>query len=579
LAESAAAFRAAIALRGNYPQAHCGLANAMREMGQLDDALTACRAAIRLSPRSGAAHTVLGNVLADQGKPAEALAAFDEAIRCEPGLVVAHYNRGNALWALGRLDEAVAAYGDALRIDPRMVLAHCNLGNVLKDQGELDRAVACFDRAIALQPNNPILRSNRIYTLHFHPGYGPAALLAEQRAWDERHGRPLAGERGAHANTPEPGRRLRVGYVSPNLRWHPVGRFVLTLLEHHDHATVEVFCYSDVRETDDVTARFRAASDVWRETARLGDAELAEQIRADRIDVLVDLTMHMGRNRLPVFARKPAPVQMTYMAYLSGTGLEAMDYRLSDPYLDPPGTHEGHYVEWTVPLAETYWCLRPGDGETPDVGPLPARATGFVTFGCLNNFCKVTAPTLEAWCRIMGAVAGSRLLLHAAEGSHRQRVADVLARAGIDPGSRLRFVGSVSPAEYFRLHHEIDVALDPFPHGGGMTSFDALWMGLPLVTLAGETGVSRMGYSFLSNVGLAELAAHRVEDYVPIAVELARDLARLETMRAGLRGRLLNSPLTDGARFARNVEAAYRWMWEQWCAKQSRGAGATSTKP
>ena len=273
--------------------------------------------------------------------------------------------------------------------------------------------------------------------------------------------------------------------------------------------------------------------------------------------------MHMANNRLLVFARKPAPVQVTYLAYCGTTGLGAMDYRLTDPYLDPPGQGEQFYSEQSIHLPETYWCYQPVV-PTPPVTGVPALQAGQVTFGCLNNFCKVTVPTLTAWSRLLQAVPGSRLLLHARAGNHRDRVRDFLAQQGLSP-ERVRFVDTVSTADYFRLYEQMDVALDPFPYGGGTTTCDALWMGVPVVSLAGLTAVGRSGLSILSNVGLPELVAGDVESYVRIASELADDLTRLRKLRATLRERMQASPLMDAPRFARNIEAAYRWMWQNAC--------------
>jgi predicted O-linked N-acetylglucosamine transferase (SPINDLY family) len=274
--------------------------------------------------------------------------------------------------------------------------------------------------------------------------------------------------------------------------------------------------------------------------------------------------MHAADNRLLVFARKPAPVQVTYLAYCGTTGLSAMDYRLTDPYFDPPGQNERFYSEQSVRLPETYWCYRPPI-ETPPVNALPALEEGYVCFGSLNNFCKVTPPTLAAWSRILQAVPGSRLLLHARAGSHRDRVRAFLAEQGIST-ARLEFVDFLPESEYFEIYQRIDVALDPFPYGGGTTTCDALWMGVPVVSLAGQTAVGRGGVSILSNIGLPELAAHDSEHYVRIAEALANNLPGLAGLRTMLHDRMRSSPLTDAPRFARNIEAAYREMWRRWCA-------------
>jgi predicted O-linked N-acetylglucosamine transferase (SPINDLY family) len=313
-----------------------------------------------------------------------------------------------------------------------------------------------------------------------------------------------------------------------------------------------------------MTDRLRQSADVWRDIVGWSDALVADRVRQDRIDIAVDLTLHGGDNRLLVFARKPAPVQVTYLAYCSSTGLSTIDYRLSDPYLDPPGMDESVYSERTIRLPETYWCYQP-IGAPPEVNALPALEQGHITFGGLNNFCKVSEPALAAWAKLLRAVPHAHLLLHAHEGAHRQWVRERLKGEGLEP-ARVRFAGFMPMERYFALYRQIDIALDTFPCGGGTTTCDALWMGVPVVSLVGQTAVGRGGLSILSNVGLPELAARSAEEYVRIASELAHDLPRLSRLRKTLRQRMAQSPLMDAPRFARHIEAAFRQMWRQWCA-------------
>jgi predicted O-linked N-acetylglucosamine transferase (SPINDLY family) len=347
---------------------------------------------------------------------------------------------------------------------------------------------------------------------------------------------------------------------------HPVALFINPLLGLHDYSRFEVFCYSDVPAEDVYTARLRSYVSAWRDTLKLSDQQLADTVRADQIDILVDLNMHMSGSRLLAFARKPAPVQVTYLAYCGTTGLETMDYRLSDPYLDPPGTDESVYSEKTIRLPHSYWCYVTAS-DAPPVGPLPAQNRGYVTFGCLNNYCKVTPPTFDAWFEILRRVPGSRLLLHADAGSHRDRARGRAQSAGIDP-ARLEFTGFMPLPDYLQTYNRIDIALDPFPYTGGTTSCDALWMGAPLVTLAGKTAVSRGGASILSNIGLPDLVTTAADQYIRLATELAGDRQRLADLRSTLRQRMRQSPLCNAPQFARDVEAAYREMWRWWCDTQ-----------
>jgi predicted O-linked N-acetylglucosamine transferase (SPINDLY family) len=564
--DAVACYRRALELKPDLAEAHNNLGNALKDLKKLDGAVACYRRALELKPDFAEAHHNLGSVLTDLGKAGEALAYSRRALELKPDFAEARNILGIALSELGRPDDAVACYRRALELKPDFAEAQNNLGNALVDQGNADEALACYRRALQLRPDYVMAHSNLVYTQLFCPGYDAQSLDEEHRRWSRQHAEPLERFIQPHLNDRSPARRLRIGYLSPDFRLHPVGRFALPLLESHDHESFQVFCYASVLDPDGITERCRAQADVWRDVFRLSDEQVAHAIRQDQVDILVDLTMHMANNRLLVFARKPAPVQVTYLAYCGTTGLGTMDYRLTDPYLDPPGRDERFYCEQSVRLRETYWCYRPPI-ETPPVNALPALEAGQVRFGSLNNFCKVTPPVLATWSRLLQAVPGSRLLLHAHAGSHRDRIRTLLAEQGIS-AQRLEFVDSLPTLEYFDVYRRIDMALDPFPYGGGTTTCDALWMGVPVVSLAGQTAVGRGGVSILSNIGLPELIAETPEQYVRIAVELAQDLSRLSRLRATLRDRMQASPLMDAPRFARNVEAAYRDMWERWCKKR-----------
>lgn len=564
--DAIAAYRQAIALNPNFAAAYGNLANALRDNGCLDQAIAACRQALALKPNFPEAYNNLGNALKDKGRLDEAIAAYRQALVLNPHFPHAHSNLGNVLRDTGQLDEAVAACRQAIALKPDYAKAHNNLGNALKEMGQLDQAVAAYRQAVVLQPNFAEAHSNVLYTQLFDPAYDARAICREHQRWNQQHAEPLRKLIQPHANDRDPNRRLRIGYVSPDLSGQPVGRFMLPLLAHHDHQCFEIFAYAQVPVPDAITAQLRAGTDGWRSLVGLTDSQVCDLVRRDRIDILVDLTLHMANHRLLVFAGKPAPVQATYLAYAGTSGLTTMDYRLSDPWLDPPGMDETIYSEQTIRLADTYWCYQPVV-DLP-LQPPPALANGFVTFGCLNNFCKVNEPLLSLWAKMLMAVPQSQLLLHAREGSHRQRVLDYLQRQGIDP-ARVSFAGMGLPATYFQRYQAIDIALDTHPYGGGTTSCDALWMGVPLVTWIGPTAVGRGGLSILANLSLPELAAQSPEDYVQIAVGLASDWPRLQALHATLRQRMLSSVLMDAPRFARNMEAAYRQMWRRYCAPEA----------
>jgi predicted O-linked N-acetylglucosamine transferase (SPINDLY family) len=563
LDQAVSCFRVALEFAPAYAEAHNNLGNALKEQGKLEEAIACYQHALQLQPNYPEAHCNLGTALYDLDRLQEALAALQAALRLRPDLAEAHLNLGNVLRGLGKLDEAVACYRYAAQLRPELAVAHNNLGNALKDSGQLDEAVACYRHAFRLRPDYSEAHSNLIYCLLYHPNYSATAILEEARHWHQLHAQPLTPSNAFHANDPNPERRLRVGYVSPDFREHPIGFILMPLLSNHDRHQVEIYCYSGVLRPDRVTERFRSYADVWRNTVGLADGSLAERIRADRIDVLIDLNLHIAGSRLLTFARRPAPVQLTWLGYPGTTGLSSMDYRLTDPHLDPPGETDIDYAERSIRLPESFWCYDPlGDG--PEVSELPALRGEPFTFGCLNNFTKVNSASLRLWATVLRAVPGSRLLLLAPTGTSRNSVCASLRQDGVD-SERILFVDRQARTEYLRTYHRIDLALDPLPYNGHNTSLDAAWMGVPTITLVGQTVVGRAGLSLLRNLRLPEFIAYNAAEYVTKAAVVASEIPRLARLRAGLREQMASSPLMDGPRFARGVEEAYRRMWQDWC--------------
>jgi predicted O-linked N-acetylglucosamine transferase (SPINDLY family) len=515
-----------------------------------------------------------GLTLAQQGRYEDAVVHYQQALRLKPEESAgAHNNLGNVFMLQGKLPEAVASYRQAVRCRPDYAIAHSNLGNALREQGQLKEAVVSLQRALHLRPDYAEAHSSLILTLHYLPGCNAGLIHEECRRWNQQHAEPLRRLIQAHSNQPDPERRLRIGYVSPVFRDHVHAFFTIPLLSSHDHRHYEIYCYSDVARPDATTERHRGHADVWRNTVGLSDQQVADLVRSDRIDILVDLAMHTANNRLLVFARKPAPVQVCWLAYPGTTGLSAMDYRLTDPYLDPPGLFDAFYAEESVRLPDTFWCYDPLTDQ-PAVNALPGKAQGVITFGCLNNFCKVNDDCLALWAQVLQAVPQSRILLLAPQEA-RERVLAKLEETGI-AASRIEFTHALPRLEYLSLYHRIDLGLDPLPYNGHTTSLDALWMGVPTITLVSQTtAFGRAGWSQLCNLGLKELAAETPEEYVAVAARLAGDLPRLQQLRSTLRQRMQQSPLTDSKRFARHVEEAYRLMWRRWC-QQTKPAGASS---
>jgi predicted O-linked N-acetylglucosamine transferase (SPINDLY family) len=415
--------------------------------------------------------------------------------------------------------------------------------------------VELFRRSLAIHPKQPHVHSNYLLALNYLPDLPPTTILAEHRHWAAQFADALPPVERQHG--PSKDDMLHVGYVSADFRTHPVAAYIGAVLAAHDRKAVRVTCYSSVAVPDAVTERLRAAADQWRDIAALLDVQAAELIHHDRVDVLVDLNGHSSRHRLLVFARRPAPVQVTHFGYPNTTGLRAMDYRLTDALADPPGA-ESRYAEKLVRLSEFAWCWRPPD-DAPPAGPLPADTAGSITFGSLNNLAKLTDPVIALWARLLHEVPDSRLILLGSKSrAAQERVAGLFARHGV-PG-RVEVLPRMSSADYYAAYNRIDLALDPFPYNGGITTCDALWMGVPVISLTGTTYAGRQGFSILTVAGLSEFAAANSDDYVAIAKRWVGERDRLRELRTSLRDRFRASPVCDAAGFARRLEAAYRMM-------------------
>ena len=569
----------------NIAQFHNHLGQALRDLGRAEEAVESFRTAIGLDPNYAEAHNNLGSALHDLRLIPQAVTSFRKAIALAPEMPDAHGNLGSALLDLARVDEAAGACREAIRANPNFAPAYNNLANCLCEQGLADDAIAEYRKAIAAGPWFQIAWSNFLFTLHTSTKYDGRAILNEHKEWAKLCASPFAAAAHIFANERNPDRKLKIGYVSPDFRDHPVGRFLLPLLEHHDRAQFEIHCFADVLVNDDYTNRLRAHADAtgggWHVTATLNDNELADLVRHHHIDLLIDLRLHSSPNRLLVFARKPAPVQISYLGYPGTTGLTTMDYRLTDAYLDPPspslsgrGQGEGasndrtafFYTEQSLRLPGPYWCYQP-HASSPEVAPLPAEKNGFVTFGCLNGFTKVSPLAVDLWRQILLANPTSRLLLQALPGSHRDRLRNQFAQHQIDP-NRLDFIGKLSFPDYLAAYARIDLALDTLPFPGGVTTCDALWMGVPTITLAGQTATQRSGVSILTAATLPEFIANSPADYVRIATTWSHDIARLSSLRAQLRRKLAASTLMDATAYAHRIEQTYRQAWRNFCARR-----------
>lgn len=576
LEEATAAFLRALQIQPDSAQFHNNLGNALKDRGQLPKAVEAYRRAISLSPAYPQAHHNLANALREQALIPEAVESYRMAIHLQPNYPEAYNGLGNAFMSQGRIDEAVKAYQCALEIWPDYAEACNNLGNAYRDCGNLDASLALFRRATELLPAHAGMHSNLICALHYHPSKDAWTLAEEQLRWNRRFTVPVRTSITPHNNVHAPGRRLRIGYVSPEFRDHVTGRYIHPLLTHHSHQSFEIACYAEVSQEDELTSEFRQYADRWRSTVGLTDALLSQIVRRDQVDILVDLTQHLAGNRLQTFALQPAPVQVSFAGYPESSGLETIHCRISDKWMEQDGVaqSDGTIVKVNGPeqvyFIDSFWCYDPCGLEVATNEP-PAQEAGVITFGSLNNFCKVNEPLLKLWARVLGAVMNSRLIILSHEGTHRQRTLQFLEREGVE-ANRIEFATPRPRKEYLELYHRLDIVLDTFPYNGHTTSLDALWMGVPVVSLCGKRPVSRAGLSQLNNLGLPELVAFSDDQYVDIATRLANDIPRLKELRATLRQRMEKSVLMDGPHFARQIEACYRSMWRQWCESQTRSA-------
>lgn len=531
--------------------------------------------AVECDPSDLQSYRQLGAWLSAQCKLSLGGERFQAALAGCPDDVVSLVNLGAALQGQGRPSEAVRLQRRALELQPNLIEAHLNLGAALSDQGAFAEANAACRRALSLDPTRWGVVSNLLFALHFDPALTPDAIFSEHLAYARRFGDPLRATAGKHSHDRDPQRRLRVGYISPDLRQHPVAYFLEPVLAAHDRDSVEVYCYSDVERPDAVTQRLRDMVPRFIDCAGLSDAALAERIVADQVDVLVDLAGHTGKNRLLVFARSPSPVQVSWLGYFDTTGFASIDYRIADAHSIPPEA-ERFFVEQVVRLPRSSNCFLPPRSPEP-VAP-PCLARGHITFGCFNNPAKVTRDVVRVFARILHEVPGSRLVLKYGaftDPTLRERYLAWLAEAGIT-SERVSILGHSSLEQYFVAFGEIDIALDPFPYSGETTALHGLWMGVPVVALEGETLVQRLASRVLRVAGLDGWVARSEQDYVQIATSLARDLDALKRLRLALREELKVSPLLDHAGVTRDLEAAYRKMWQTWCGRSDGNRGSAS---
>mgnify|MGYP001820358724 CR=1 FL=1 len=529
------------------------------------DAESCSRRALRINPQLPGAWLNLGSAQSAQGNYSRAADSYRKVIELQPNTVIAYHSLGNALRKVNSHMEAVHVFNQALVLQPQNSDIYYDLGNTYKACGEISKAIACFRHAMQFISNKLQAHANLIACMLYSDDTNQQELFREQVAWGRAMERNLPNP-PCYKNTRVINRRLRIGYCSPDFRNHSVAFFFEPLLEAHDRDRIETFCYSQVEQPDATTERLHTLADHWRDTCGMSNEELYASIRSDEVDILVDLAGLTHGNRIEVFVRRPAPVQLNYLGYASTTGLTSMQYRFTDKWADPPGEADDFHTEKLVRLPHGFLCYRPPD-DAPEVATLPALESGQITFGSFNNLVKVTPAVVRFWSGLLKAVPESRLICKAerlSDTSICQRYMELFKAHDI-PADRVELLGQVnSVAEHLDLYRRIDIGLDTFPYNGTTTTCEALWMGVPVIVLEGDRHMARVGVSVLQHAGLERFIARDSNEYISIVADLAQDLGRLAVLRAGLRNRLEQSPLCDATAFARDVESAYRDFWEAW---------------
>ncbi len=587
-------YRAALERDPAHGRARVNLAALLFQSGERQEGMAMLDRLIEATPGDPAAHHNLAEMLQRVGLPERALGHYDEALRLDPDFVEARNHRGTVLWALSRHDEAEADFETALRLRPGYPEAWVNLAGLWLECGRIEAAeaayrraigmredfadawnglanclvqggrcaegIAAYDRALVHDPGYREAASHRLLALHYDPAVDPGRLFDAHRLW----ARSFHPDAGSMVRPPAPSpsrRRLRIGYVSPDFRTHSVAYFIEPILRAHDPERFDVYCYAEVAVRDETSNRLAGLVGRWITTCGMGDAELAERIRRDGIDILVDLAGHTGRNRLGVFARRPAPVQIGYLGYPDTTGLPTVDYRLTDEAADPPGQADELYTERLYRLPSGFLCYAPPS----NAPPVTERAGEDTTFASFNNPAKVNETVVDVWSRILAEVPDSRLLLKGralADPAVGRRYLSAFESRGVD-GDRLRLVGwTADNRSHLAMYGEVDIALDTFPYNGTTTTCEALWMGVPVVTMAGRHHAGRVGLSLMRRLGLEPLCVADPAAYVERAVDLANSPDKLARLRAGLRP-LMRLRLCDGVAFTRDLETAYWAIWDE----------------
>jgi len=561
-------FSLALRLKPDYINAMNGLGVAQIYLGLKKEAYDTFLRVLGFFPESVAALNNLGLLEEESRNYHKAYDFYSRAAIYKPDDIETLNNIGRISLLMYNPGKARKAVQAALKIDPLNLNALKNLALEQNLSGNLDSSIATFRKILSLAPQEIETYSSMIFIMHYVPGIDPKTILDECTIWSDKFELPILSQNVPLRRYGAPDRKLKVGFVSPDLYHHPVGRSLLQLFAHHDSSQYDIYCYSNSVISDHLTLELQKHSTKWHNIRKMPDLAVANLIRDDQIDILVDLSLHSSNTRLLIFAHRPAPIQMTYLGYPSTTGMKNMDYRISDRTIDPENQISQLYSEKTLYISN-YWCYSEPDVAIPVfVSALPALKKGFITFGCLNNISKISEPAIHCWTKLLKETPNSKLLLYCPEGDHGDTLIERFSNGGIDK-SRIALLARQSFVGYFESYRQMDIALDPFPFGGGITTCDATWMGVPVVSLRGKTAVGRGSSSILSNIGMPGLIANSQEEYISIAKGLCSDLDGLAATRKGLREKFQQSPVMDGKRFAAEMGQLFRQAWVRHCEREN----------
>ena len=568
--EAIACYKKALSLKPDYAEAHSNMGNSYLNLGRIEEAIACHQQAIRLKPEFADAYNNLGTAFSRARRSKEALACFHKTLALNPSCFEVLHNIGNLHKDENRLSEAIIWYQKALAVNPAHPEVNNNIGSVLQSQGRIQEALSFYDIAIKQKPDFAAAHSNRLFALNNQHQENKDFLFHQHLAWDHQHGSGKVSPADGYPFIRDSIEKIHIGYVSPDFREHSVACFIEPILKAHDRNRFSVTCYSDVPYPDEVTSRLKRLGWEWRDTSGIHDDALFDQIQADGIQVLVDLAGHTAGNRLTLFARKPAPVQVSYIGYPNTTGLRAMDYRITDPVADPPGWTDHLHTEKLIRVPEGFLCYQPLP-DVPEVSDLPAIINSGITFASFNNRAKITDQVIHVWSDILNLIPGARLILKSmALGDIKTRLmlAKQFEDCRVDIG-RIEMQGFVTRNNHLGMYRHVDVALDTFPYNGTTTTCEALWMGVPVISLQGEAHVGRVGASLLTRVGMDAFIAGSVDEYIQKAVFWSRNLAMLRSIRQSMRENMRASPLMDAGSLARSLERVYETIWADWQKEQS----------